>query len=243
MSKQFAIKTRPWKITMIVLSLIIIFLLIIILIGELDVLDVDYIVAKNGVLWSGKVTETNFNWLLDHYSQYGVTEQMLLEWLNNKPCVIHNLTNMSILNPLLFAYLSGGLLLSFLIPFILKLCKFVWWDVLPFSLAIGISCFIFIISSLIEYWENNQIWWYLLRIFIFIISLVVSFIICNTIVKQCVKNSTYSSQYINELKSEKRASDKAMQQSKQVLDAYHKQKKENEITYVEVDNNDNKKDK
>ena len=67
MSKQFAIKTRPWKTTLIVLSLIIIFLLIIILIGELDILDVDYIVAKNGVLWSGKVTETNFNWLLDHY--------------------------------------------------------------------------------------------------------------------------------------------------------------------------------
>ena len=58
--------------------------------------------------------------------------------------------------------------------------------------------------------------------------------------KQCVKNSTYTSQYINELKSEKQASDKAMQQSKQVLDVYCKQKKENEITYIEVDN---KKDK
>lgn len=240
MSKQFAIKTRPWKTTLIVLSLIIIFLLIIILIGELDILDVDYIVAKNGVLWSGKVTETNFNWLLDHYSQYGVTEQMLMEWLNKKDCVIHNRTDMFILNPLLFAYLSSGLLLSFLIPFILKLCKFVWWDVLPFSLATGMASFIFIISSLIEYWENNQIWWYLLRIFIFIISLVVSFIICNIIVKQCVKNSAYTSQYINELKSEKQTLDKAMQQSKQVLDAYCKQKKENEITYIEVDN---KKDK
>lgn len=240
MSKQFAFKTRPWKITLIVLSLFVIFLLIIILIGELDVLDVDYIVAKNGVLWSGKVTETNFNWLLDHYSRYGVTEQMLLEWLN-KSCVIHNRTDMFIINPLLFIYLSCGLLLSFLIPFILKLCKFVWWDVLPFSLAAGMASFIFIISSLIDYWEGKQIWWYLLRIFVFIISLVISFIICNIVVKQCVKYSAYASQYVNELKSEKQAADKAIQQSNQVLDAYRKHKKENEITYIEVDNN--KKDK
>lgn len=241
MSKQFAIKTRPWKTTLIVLSIIVIFLLIFILIGEIDVLDVDYIVAKNGVLWSGKVTETNFNWLLDHYSQYGVTEQMLLEWLN-KDGVIHNRTGMFIINPLLFAYLSGGLILSFLIPFIFKLCKLVWWDTLPFSLAVGIAGFVFIISGLIDYWENNQIWWYLLRIFIFIISVVVAFIICNAIVKQCVKNSAYASQYVNELKSEKQAADKAMQQSNQVLDVYRKQKKENEITYIEVDK-DNKKDK
>ena len=241
MSKQFTIKTRPWKTTLIALSIIVIFLLIFILIGELDVLDVDYIVAKNGVLWSGKVTDTNFNWLLDHYSQYEVTEEMLLPWLN-KNSVIHNRTDMFIFNPLLFAYLFGGLILSFLIPFIFKLCKLVWWDVLPFSLAAGIASFIFIISSLIDYWENNQIWWYFLRFFIFIISLVVAFIICNIIVKQCVKNSAYASQYVNELKSEKQATDKAIQQSNQVLDAYRKQKKENEITYIEVDK-DNKKDK
>ncbi len=239
MSKNISIKTRPWKITLLVILTLIIFLIIFILIGEIDVLDVDYIVAKNGVLWSGKVTETNFNWLLDKYSQYGVTEQMLRDWLNQK-VAIHNRINAFIFNPLLLAYLFGGLLLSFLIPFVLKLCKLVWWDVLPFSLAIGIASFVFVISSLIDYWEGNESWWYLLRIFIFIFSLVISFLTCNIIIKQFAKNSVYANQYINELKGEKLAADKVNKQSNLVIDAYKKQKDENSITSIEVEK-DNKK--
>ena len=51
MGKNFEIKTKSWKITLIVVSIILLFLIIILLIGEFDLLDVDYIVAKNGVLW------------------------------------------------------------------------------------------------------------------------------------------------------------------------------------------------
>ncbi|MBP5256979.1 MAG: hypothetical protein J6Y96_01340 [Mycoplasma sp.] len=232
MSKYFSIKTKPWKITLLVVLTIIIFLIILILIGELDLLDVDYIVAKNGVLWSGKVTYNNIDWLVSKYEKYGVTTLELNKRLDTN-IIIHN-TLGAFANPLLFIYLFSGLVLCILITFILRLFKLVWWDVLPFNLSTGVASFIFIISALIDYWNENESWWYLLRMFIFIISLVISFFVCNFIVKHLVKNSTYITQYINDLKSEKQAADKINKQSNQILDTYKKQKDKNAITSIEV---------
>ena len=232
MSKYFSIKTKPWKITLLVTLTFIIFLIILILIGELDLLDVDYIAAKNGVLWSGKVTYNNIDWLVSKYEKYGVTRMELENYLYSS-IIIHNTLN-TFVNPLLFIYLFVGLILCLLITIMLRLFKFVWWDILPFSLSASVASFVFIISALIDYWNDNETWWYLLRIFIFIISLVISFFACNCIVKQFVKNSIYTNQYINELKSEKQAADKINQQSNQILDAYKKQKDRNTITSIDV---------
>ena len=236
MGKNFEVKTKPWKITSIVVSIILLFLIIVLLIGEFDLLDIDYIVAKNGVLWQGKVTLANKEWLLDHFSKYGLTEADVEQYLNSlDPIQILNRTDNIILNPLLFAYLMPALLLSILLPCLLRLFRLTSWDVLPFSLAAGIASFSFIITALIDYWEYSVIWWYLLRIFIFIIVGIVSFLIVNATVKQAMKRSIYTNQYISELKSEKLAADKVNRQSDAIFDSYRKHKDESEIKYVEVE--------
>ena len=236
MGKNFEIKTKSWKITLIVVSIILLFLIIILLIGEFDLLDVDYIVAKNGVLWHGRVTLANKDWLLEHFSKYGLTEAEIEQYLNlPDPIQILNRTNNIILNLLLFGYLIPALSLSILLPCFLRLCRLTSWDVLPFSFAAGIASFSFIITALIDYWEDAVIWWYLLRIFIFIVVGVVGFLISNAIVKQAMKRSIYASQYINELKSEKLAADKVNRQSDAIFDSYRKHKDESVIKYVEVE--------
>ena len=71
MGKQnFQQKTIPWKITLITLIVFLLFLLIWLLIGEIDLLNVQYIVPINGVIWKGKVTEVNCNWIIENFSQY-----------------------------------------------------------------------------------------------------------------------------------------------------------------------------
>ena len=244
MGRNFEVKTRPWKITLIVVSIILLFLIIVLLVGEFDLLDVDYIVAKNGVLWQGRVTNANKVWLLDHFSKYGLTEAMIEQYLNkHDPILILNRTNDIILNPLLFAYLISALSFSVLLPCLLRVCRLIGWDTLPFSLAVGLASFSFIVSAWIDYWENAVIWWYLLRIFIFIIVGVVGFVVSNLIVKQAMKNSIYASQYINEIKSEKLAADKINRQSDQMFESYKKRKDESEIKYVEVEKEKDKNKK
>ncbi|MCF0124744.1 MAG: hypothetical protein HUJ68_03130 [Clostridia bacterium] len=57
----------------------------------------------------------------------------------------------------------------------------------------------------------------------------------NAIVVSIMAHSKYSSQYINQLHADKLADDIAKKQSKEVVDAYIKQREEKAITYIDVE--------
>lgn len=227
---KFKLKTQSWKTTLILLVFFILFLVLWILIGEIDVLDVDYIVPKNGILWHGTITNLNKQWIYDHYHQYGITMSDI-EALIGKTQTIINPGNL-IFNPLLLAYLLPLVLLCIIVPILLRLIRFSNYDVIPFSTALGISCFIFIISDLIGYWDKQNMWLYLIRIFIMIISFAIIFMISNAIVGSIMEYSPYANQYINELKSEKIKADK-INQSTSIFEDYQHQK-DQDITSIEV---------
>ena len=233
--QNFQQKTAPWKITLITLAVFLLFLVIWLLIGEIDLLDVDYIVPVNGIIWKGKVTNVNCDWLIQHFSKYLDDPTELRTKIGKTIAIISHTT---LFNSMLLMWLGLGIIFSVVIVILLRIIKFVNYDVLLFSIAIAIGCSVFIFSHLITNWESNDgsgVWRNILRIFIMAISTVISFIIINNITSKILILSKSSNQIVNEMRSNKRADDLINKQSSHLFDDYLKQKKEKDITYVDVD--------
>lgn len=241
MKKNYSYRTRPYKTTIYVVIALIVFLLIWLLIGDMNLLNVEYLIPENGIFWTGKVTDANIPSLIAHYGAYyepGVLETILQNF-KDKTVEIHNMTGHCIFNINTVYWWLGGIGFCCLLPLIGKFCKFNNWDTYPFVLAMVMGGLIFNISGLIYYWSNSALW-YLLRIFIFIVSLVIFFIMFNWIFGIIFKKSNYQGQYINELMSSKKLEDKINKYGNDVVNAYLKDKKDKEITYVETDREDKK---
>ncbi len=233
MRNNFQAKTRAWKITLMVILILIFFVVLWILIGDIDVLDKDYIVAHNGILWQGTVTSTNYQWLID---KYPAVSSWLSEFLNKK-AVIYNNTDLIIKANLIY-WLLGCTALTMLLPIIGRLIKFNNWDLASYAYSAIFSMWVFIFSGLIPYFNSNNwlpsLWW-LLRIFIFVVACGIFFLIFNKIFRFIIFKSPYAEQYVNELKSNKRIDDLAKKESKQTIDSYINKRNSDEITYIDVD--------
>lgn len=237
MGKQnFQQKTIPWKITLITLIVFLLFLLIWLLIGEIDLLNVQYIVPINGVIWKGKVTEVNCNWIIENFSKYLENPEEIRTKIGLTIAIISHST---IFNPMILLWLFLGIVFSILIVFILRILKIVNYDVLSFSISTAIGCTVFILSHLIINWESDTgqqgIWRNIVRILISAICVSITFIIVNNITAKMLILTKSSNQIINEMKSNKKADDLINKQSKQLFDDYIKQKNKKDITYVDVD--------
>ena len=154
MSKFFQVRTKPWKITLLVLFSFVVFLLIWLLLGDLNLLQQNYLIAVDAPVWKGTITSDNISSLADRYYSIAgyASASDFLPFLNekmNKYCQILNKSGSSIFDPIILAWLFGGVGLTILLPIILRLCKQVNWDVLPFSMAMTFAGFVFIISGLI----------------------------------------------------------------------------------------------
>ena len=251
MSKFFQVRTKPWKITLLVLFSFVVFLLIWLLLGDLNLLQQNYLIAVDAPVWKGTITSDNISSLADRYYSIAgyASASDFLPFLNekmNKYCQILNKSGSSIFDPIILAWLFGGVGLTILLPIILRLCKQVNWDVLPFSMAMTFAGFVFIISGLIPqtvFQNESSVWLWIIRLVILLATYAVFFFSINAIVVSAMAHSKYASQYINQLKADKEADDVAKKQSKEIVDMYLKDREKNEITHIDVEEEVKKKKK
>ena len=228
MSKFFQVRTKPWKITLLVLFAFVLFLLIWLLIGDINLLQQSYIVPVDGVVWKGTLTESNIQTITQQYYVYANyptaadfetflrtnEHKGIIGWLNQS-LQIRNATNHLFFDPIILAWMFGALAATILLPIILRLTKQVNWDVLPFTLAMSFAGFIFIITGLIPqtvFKDGNVIWLWVIRIVIMFAVFAIFFFSINAIVVSVMARSKYASQYINQLHADKLADDIAKKQ-------------------------------
>ena len=242
MSKFFQVRTKPWKTTLLVLFAFVVFLIIWLLIGDMNLLQQNYLIAVDAPVWKGTITNDNVVSLSERY--YAIagysSASDFLPWLQQhigEYCQILNKSGSYIFDPIILAWMFGGVALTVLLPIVLRLCKQVNWDVLPFSMAMTFSGFIFIISGLIpqtSFQDGNVVWLWVIRVVILIVTYAIFFFSINAIVVSAMAHSKYASQYINQLKEDKLADDMAKKESIELVDMYIKDREKNAVTYIDV---------
>ena len=249
MGKFFQVRTKPWKTTLLVIFAFVLFLLIWLLIGDINLLKQDYIVPVDGIVWKGTITSDNIAYLSVRYFQYSgyasvADFQSALSNFMNKDAQIKNVSGNLFFNPIILAWMFGTIALVVLLIVILRLSKQVNWDVLPFTLATSLACFVFIISGLIPqtvFQDSNIVWLWVIRIVIMFATFAAFFFSINAIVVTAMAHSKYASQYINQLKADKLADDQAKKDAKELVDMYIKKREDEKITYIDVEEDKKKK--
>lgn len=227
MKIKFEAKTRPWKIAICVILIFIIFLILWILFCEIDIYNLDWIVPHNGILWKGKITAANYDWLITKYPN--VIDQLEI----NKSIEIYNKGSLIFDWNLLWIFILP-IVFSILLTLSLRILKLANIDMLPFIFSISICLFVlFVISNFIPYWENNQLWRWMVRILISVSSFFILFFPTNFIVGKIMFKSKNHQNYLNNLKAEKNAIKLINEESNNAFDQY-KKSKDKEITYIDT---------
>ncbi|MDR3249565.1 MAG: hypothetical protein LBS95_00605 [Mycoplasmataceae bacterium] len=141
--------TKKWIICAIVFISFLFFLIIWLLFGQFDLLNMHWLIGVDGVIWKGYVTTQNINWLNETYS-LNLTSDNVGEYIQviNNSSVIFNLNILWILLSIL--------LLLLILTIILKLTKIINYDSFPLIFASNISFFIFFFIDLMP-GLNNEI--------------------------------------------------------------------------------------
>ncbi len=229
-------RTKPWVTTVSIGVIVLLYFLIVwLLVGEIDLLNKDYIVPVNGTLWSGKVTNDNAQWLWDKYHNikswgFADFDSFKNECVGNKYKII---AFEQWFNPNVLIYVFIGIALSIIYPLFFKLFKWGNYDIIPLSLTTSIVCTVFFLTALIPYWgESNEFWRELLRMVIACACGLISFFITNSIVNKFFITTRNAQTLANELKSEKKAADVYNNDLNNLVDNY---RKENDKEYIDLD--------
>ncbi len=225
---KHSVKTDQWKIVLFTLIFFVGFLVIWILLGDLNMLHLEYVIPRNGVLWRGVITSENKLNLLVHYSKYGLTLNEIEKNIGKNILIRNKLGN--IFNPIILIYIFSGLFLSILLPIIFKKINIINYDTIPFTFSVSFSFSIYIFSGLIGYWDKDMSWLYLLRLLILMISAFISFFLMNKLVTIIFLKNGSIIGYVNELENEISLSNKNFKKNKKV--------KRKVIEYVEIEKKD-----
>lgn len=187
--------TRPWIITIFVVILLIAMIVIWALLGEFNVLHQQWLIAKNGVLWKGKITDNNKDWLFKIFGRY-----------MNDPNDINNnvgsykkiISNQLIIKPLIFIPLVSCVALAIAIPFLFKPFHIMNIDVLPYSVTICFSFFVLIVSGLIPHWKNSDILLWVIRLLVLLSCMFICFILVNKLTNKFLIKTNYANAVVNE---------------------------------------------
>lgn len=218
------------------------FLIVWLLNGEFNLLNSDWLIAKNASVWHGQVTPDKISDLAQRYYPYfsenGGVEALRAElnrWVGQNASIN---AYRAFFNPVILAPLICLLAWSFLYPIIFNATKLSGLDVLPFSFGIGSFMTILILTGLMDQWGQNlmAVYW-IVRIIIALIGMVTVFIMSNYFINQYIANSSYATDFYFGYKTIDKENALAKEQLKENLDVFKKQKDQDE-SFVEVKEGD-----
>lgn len=193
--KSSKFKTKPlWIFLSILIFIVIPFVNIWLLLGEFNLLNQNNVVAINQTLWQGKVTSENIQSLLVYepfvrVEETKTFEMMINEWLNKNMQIIANFANFNwiVLVPILIL-----IVISLIYPFIFRLFHLFAYDILPFSISFSCGFSILFISGMWPHFPQQDMFlvYWLLRIIVFLASIVIVFFIINFIVNKILSHGT-----------------------------------------------------
>ena len=198
MSKFFSVekqyKTKPIWLFLITLLIGFLPLLIVwILLGDINALNLFWMFPQNGIVWHGVVTNDNIDYLFNTYSQYNpseITMSSLSSELNNNVAL---LSADIVFNPLILAVMFSCLAFAILFPICLRLLKLTHLDVIPMCTSFCFTMMIFMFSGLIPYFSQSlSSVWYIVRILIALVGGLIFFILSNWLTNAYLSTRPYA---------------------------------------------------
>lgn len=179
------------KILIINLLIFLTFFLCWILIGDLNLLKLNWLVPNKGSLWSGKVLATNADFLWNHYSKIFIKESIysaseILNKYDNKYLNIINTDNMILNLNLIYVLIGVSFFWLMLLPIFL-FTKFISINICQFYLTNLICWIIFIFSGGMPVFNKTLV--ILIRILLLVVSIFVLFLVNNFIFNSILMNS------------------------------------------------------
>jgi len=230
-------KTKTWWIFVSVLVFVFItFLIVLLLCGEVNLLDLNWIIAKNKSVWHGYVTNENIDALVNKYWIFydGGKDALraALEGARASGNAISINSYKMFFNAWVLLPLFGLLVWSFVYPIIFNATKVSGLDVLPFSFTLGMIMFTIIITGLIPVWGHITLCW-IVRIVIASVIGLVTFFVTNHFVNKFLATRSYSYDLVLGYKSQEKETAGPKAELKTHLDEF-KNEKGKDITYVDV---------
>lgn len=215
-------KTKPWITTLIVTILFAIYLVLYFLFFQGNHLHLEWLIANNGVVWSGKINnESTLNWLNSHY-KINLDTSNIGKYIN-----ITNTTGTIFTLNAIWLILS---LIAFTIMLliILKFTKVINYDSYIFVIATILSYIVFLMSDLIPHWEKNDIGRTIIIITIVGITLMLSFLLLSKIFNKIMLNSNNSFDIKQEYENEEKNSKESLNKINKFIDDAKKEE------YIEI---------
>lgn len=234
-------KTKSWWVFLSVLLLVIVpFVIVWVLVGEFNALDLNWLIAKNQSVWHGIVTNDNLEILAQKYSIFHAAgEEDLKNWLatyigsGKQGSIISDFT---FFNVIILAPLLGLFAWSIIYPIIFNATKVSGLDVLPFSSALSTFMLILVISGLMDVWESFTLY-FVVRILIAFVGAIIIFMIANLFVNKFLSTRSYAIDMVFGYKSVDKANEYARDSLKKNVETFKKQKDE-DTSYVELPKED-----
>lgn len=210
------------------------FLIVWLLSGEFNLLNNDWLIARNASVWHGVIQADQVEHLAERYAKFYIGD--LSSALNaniGKSMSIDSA--FTFFNPVILAPLFCLLAWSIGYPILFNATKVSGLDVLPFSTAVGSFMFILIISGLMDQWGQNllAVYW-LVRIVIAFVATFAIFLLVNFFTNKFLASRPYAGDIYFGYKAIDHQNALAKQQLKENLDTFKKQKDQDE-SFVEVE--------
>lgn len=216
------IVTKKWVLVLIFLLFVCMYLTAYLLVFEGNLLHIEWLVAKNGVMWSGYVgNESVKEWLINHY--------------HLEPDNIKINTNIKIysdalvFSPNAIYAIIGLVALTITTLFILKITKVINYDTFIFVLTLLTTYLVFVFSELIPHWDKNvSVSRGILVLLICVVACICSFLVYNYIFNLIMLKSKNSSVIANDLISEQEENNESTSYIKKSL----KKRRDDEVIEI-----------
>lgn len=221
MSTQY--RTKNWVLTLIITIFIIGYVLIFLFFGQPDLLNLDWFIPHNGLIWSGVVNESNFDQLKTLYpTNEFVIDSSIAQGLRNLGGLILSIN-------ILYVFLIA-LAVNIIAFAILKIFHVINWDLLTFLIPLYFAFCLCYFACAIPIWDkNNDLARIIVIMVITIIPTIAIFLICNNIITHYIATGKFGFAFFNDLMGESKS-------IKYAQDSYDElmKKKNQEKDYIEV---------
>ena len=234
---QNTCKTKRWWIFLFVsLFVIIPFIIVWLLIGEFNLLEKNWFIAKNASVWHGIVKQENIDFLAKKYQMFylGGLETLKVHLAQYIDKSININSAFCFFNNLVLVILGGLILISIFFPILFNKLKINGIDVLPFSCSFAFLMTSIVLTGLIPNWNQNMIALYwIMRILISLIIAMTIFLITNSIINKWLIHSTSAISFLFGYKKQHELDQPTNQLLQRSIDIYKKQS--DDKTYIDIE--------